>query len=135
MMATMATETRDDLSRLVRERRAELGLSLVRVVEACQDPGLSKSWLNRLELAQVRDIPQRERLTALARGLQLPFRLLAAAAAAQYLGLVTVEHEAGDRRAIADRLPEFTDAELVQVRAIIDAFARNRPGAMPDAED
>lgn len=132
-MALMATETRDDLSRLVKERRAELGLSLARVVGACGDPELNVSWLSRLEHGQVREIPGRERLAALARGLQLPFRLVATACAAQFLGLVTVDSEDGAAQAIVDRLPEFTEAELIQVRAIVDAFARSRPGATPDS--
>lgn len=134
MMALMATETRDDLSRLVKERRAELGLSLARVVAACGDPELNVSWLSRLEHNQVREIPGRDRLAALSKGLQLPFRVVAGACAAQFLGYGEVESEDGEARAIAARLHELSAAELVQLRAIVDAFARSRPSVAPPGE-
>ncbi len=128
-MATMTTTPRDDLSRLVRGRRAELGRSLAQVVRAAGDPSLNESWVNRLELGQLRDVPKRERLASLARGLQLPFAELARAAAAQYLGLQETWSGDHQARAVVAHMEELTPAEREQVRAIVEAFARSRPRA------
>lgn len=127
MMTAMVEETRDQLSRLTRERRAELGLSLAKVADASGDPDLAASWISRLEHNQVRDIPTRARLEALARGLQLPPRQVARAAGVQFWGLTEEYSEDESARAIVDHLEGMTEAEKRQLRAMVEAFARTRP--------
>ncbi|MFJ1995254.1 helix-turn-helix domain-containing protein [Streptomyces asiaticus] len=122
----MVEETRDQLSRLVRDRRAELGISLAKVAEASGDPDLAPSWISRLEHNQVKEIPGRRRLEALGRGLQLPPRQLARAAGAQYWGLSEEYAQDESARAIVDHLEDLSEPERRQLQAMIEAFARNR---------
>ncbi|MFI7315203.1 helix-turn-helix domain-containing protein [Streptomyces hygroscopicus] len=122
----MVEETRDHLSRLVRDRRAELGISLAKVADASGDPDLQASWISRLEHNQLKDIPTRARLEALGRGLQLPPRQLARAAGAQYWGLTEEYSQDESARAIVDHLEEMSAPERRQLQAMIEAFARNR---------
>lgn len=125
-MADMV-EQREHLSRLVRDRRAELGLSLSKIADASGDPELQASWISRLEHGQLRDIPTRGRLEALARGLQLPVRQVLRATAAQFWGLDEERSADDSARAIIDHLDEMTEGERAQVQAMIEAFARSRP--------
>lgn len=127
MPATPSTPERDDLGRLVRDRRAALGISLAAAAEAAGDPQL-RTWINRLELGQIREIPDRTRLEALARGVQLPARQVLRAAAAQWWGLDTTTSEDGTVVAVVDHMAEMSEAEQRQVAAIVEAFARSREG-------
>lgn len=126
MMAAMLEGTRDQLSRLVKDRRAELGLSLARVAEASGDPAMHSSWVNRLEQGKVRDIPSRERLEALARGLQLPPQQVARAAGEQFLGIDEVRSEDETARAVVHFLETFSEEDKLAVKAMVEAFARSR---------
>ncbi|MER8158107.1 helix-turn-helix domain-containing protein [Streptomyces sp. NPDC094472] len=123
----MVEETRDQLSRLVRDRRAELGISLAKVAQASGDPDqVTPTWVNRLEHNQLKEIPSGARLEALGRGLQLPPRQLARAAGAQYWGLTEEYSQDDSARVIVDHLEDMSEPERRQLRAMIEAFARNR---------
>lgn len=126
MMTAMAEQTRDDLSRLVRDRRAALGISLAKAAEASGDPDLHASWITRLERGQVRDIPSRARLEAIARSLQLPVRQVARAAAAQFWGLDEERSADDSARAVIDHMESLSAEERAQLAAMVEAFARNR---------
>ncbi len=123
-MPSMPPE-RDDLGRLVRDRRAALGISLATAAEAAGDPQL-RTWINRLELGQVKEIPDRSRLESLARGLRLPAAPVLRAAAAQWWGLNTATSEDSSVVAVVDHLEEMTPAERAQFAAMVEAFARSR---------
>jgi transcriptional regulator with XRE-family HTH domain len=128
MMAVMVEETRDQLSRLVRERRAELGMSLAQVAEASGDPDLNASWINRLELGRLRESPKRERLASLAQGLRLGFQLVARAAGAQFMG---IEDDAewssdGSVRAVVARMAELSEEGRRDLADLAEIFARGR---------
>lgn len=127
MMALMAKETRDDLSRLVKERRSELGMSLSQVVEASGDPDLNASWINRLELGQLREVPKQQRLEALARGLRLPFQTVARAAAAQFMGVESEEPEwssDGSVQIVVARMGELDAEGRRELAEVAEIFAR-----------
>lgn len=131
MMGLMPATTppvRDDLGRLARDRRAALGLSLAAVAKASGDPALRDSWIHRLEHGEVKDIPDRGRLEALARGLQLPARQVLRAAAAQWWGLDTATSADETVVAVVDHLEEMTPAERRTMAAMVEAFARSRNG-------
>lgn len=94
------TQTRMDLSRLVRERRAERGLSLRKLAELCVDPEGDGEplWkyavLNKLERELPIIPPQLPDLRALAAGLSLPLWQVQEAAGKQFLGIDTVWSDA-----------------------------------------
>jgi transcriptional regulator with XRE-family HTH domain len=123
----MAKQTRrDQLSRLVRERREEMGLSMSQLVAACDDSTLNSSWISRLETVQVKDIPRESRLAAIAKGLGLSYQTIARAAAAQFLG---VEEDAvwsgdGTVRAVVDRMGELSEQDRRELAAIAELFSR-----------
>lgn len=124
MMAVMTQVTRDDLSRLCRERREELRLSMDRVASASGDPSLSSSWIARLETGKLRDVPRQERLAALATGLQLGYQTVARAAASQFLGIQddAAWSDDGDIRVVVDRMGEMDERsrqEMLQIAEIL----------------
>lgn len=128
-MTIMTTQdTRDDLSRLVKERRDQLNRSVAKVAEMSGDPALNGSWVHRLETGQVKDLPKRERLEALARGLDLPAATVARAAAAQFWGVGEVWSKGGDARAVVDQMAEMDPDSQRAIRAMVEAFARNQRG-------
>lgn len=126
MMAVMAdeTQTRDQLSRLCKERREELGLSMAQLATASADPQMAASWVARLENGQLRDIPRRERLAALARGLKLSYQTVARAAATQFLDVESdaVWSDDGRIRVVADHMGEMDERsrqEMLQIAEIL----------------
>lgn len=128
MMVAMAdeTQTRDQLSRMAKARREELGLSMAQLATATGDEQLASSWVARLEQGQLRDIPRRDRLAALARGLQLSYQTVARAAAAQFLD---VEDDAvwsvdGDVRIVVDRMGELDETGRRELAQIAEMFSR-----------
>jgi transcriptional regulator with XRE-family HTH domain len=125
-MTGMISSQRDELSRLVRDRRAELGRSLAQVAAAADEAAVSAQWVNKLELGQLAKAPTREHLAALARGLQVPFALVARAAAAQYFGFEETHSVSGEVRAVMAHMGDLDEDEQRQVRAIVEAFARSR---------
>lgn len=115
----VATESR--LLRLYEQRRAELRMSDADVMRAA---GLSGSWIATYRTedprrTRGRRAPQPESLRKLARGLQLPYRVVAQAAAEDYYEISPV-HD-GDRYTVwgaMDDLPEgLSDEEREQIAA------------------
>ncbi|WP_406398753.1 helix-turn-helix domain-containing protein [Streptomyces uncialis] len=125
-------EQRTDFADLVRQRRAELGISLRELEGRAVDPETGErakfGWISKVENGKSTDAPTREILRALAVGLGLPILILQQAAAAQYLGLHSHEIWSTDRttRLIAARLDEMSDEERRQLADIADAWARRR---------
>jgi transcriptional regulator with XRE-family HTH domain len=128
MMAVMAdeTQTRDQLSRMAKARREELGLSMAQLAAASGDETLASSWVARLEQGQLRDIPRRDRLAALARGLQLSYQTIARAAAAQFLDVEddAVWSEDGNVRIVVDRMGEMSEKGRQELAEIAAIFSR-----------
>ena len=123
-MAVMAEVDRDQLSHLCKERREELNLSMAQLAAASGDPQMAPSWVARLENGQLRDIPRRERLAALARGLQLSYQTVARAAAAQFLDFQpdAVWSDDGTIRVVADHMGEMDERgrqEMLQIAEIL----------------
>jgi transcriptional regulator with XRE-family HTH domain len=123
---------RDHLSRLVRERRAELGLSLRQVADASGSPDLKANWINRLERGKVIKAPDPSRTAALARGLQLDPGDLEQAAHWQYVtvqppatpgGMDTVwSHDGRARTFVADFMSLSDEDKIKVMRALQEAL-------------
>jgi transcriptional regulator with XRE-family HTH domain len=128
MMAVMAdeTRTRDELSRLCKARREELGLSMAQLAAATGDEQMASSWVARLEGGQLKDIPRRDRLAALARGLGLSYQTVARAAAAQFLDVEedAVWSDDGTVRAVVDRMGELDEVGRRELAQIAELFSR-----------
>lgn len=128
MMAVMAdeTQTRDQLSRMAKARREELGLSMAELAAVSGDEQMAASWVSRLEQGQLRDIPRRDRLAALARGLQLSYQTIARAAAAQFLDVEddAVWSEDGTVRIVVDRMGEMSESGRQELAEIAAIFSR-----------
>jgi hypothetical protein len=125
-MMSVMTEHRDDLARLVRERRDELGLSVARVAAAADHRDVIASWVSKVELNQLRSAPPKDRLEALARALQLPAVRVLRAAAAQHYGVDEIVSEDGTARAIAENVAEMAPADQAALLAMVEAFAREK---------
>jgi transcriptional regulator with XRE-family HTH domain len=127
MMAVMADQTtRDQLSRMAKARREELGLSMAQLAAVSGDEQMAASWVARLEQGQLRDIPRRDRLAALARGLQLSYQTIARAAAAQFLDVEddAVWSEDGNVRIVVDRMGEMSEKGRQELAEIAAIFSR-----------
>ncbi|MFH8717292.1 XRE family transcriptional regulator [Streptomyces zaomyceticus] len=131
----MATEDRPtvptgrtDLSDLVRDRRAELRLSLrgleARTVDpATGEPLCKYSWINKLEKVLAIDAPSFPQLKALATALELPLGKVQDAAGAQFFGIETVWSASGEARALAARADRMTPEQREQLLRLIETFA------------
>jgi transcriptional regulator with XRE-family HTH domain len=132
MMSLMAEQTeRTDFSDLVRDRRAELGISLRELEKRAVDPASGVQckfgWLSKVENRKPVDAPSEQQLNALATGLDLPVLALQRAAAAQFLGLV-VEHwsENRDMRILITRLEELGPDGIAELDEIAQIVLRRR---------
>lgn len=122
------TARRNDLSRLVRERRAELRLSLRATAERTADPDTGEpvvkyGWLNLLEKEQDVTAPSLPQLKALAAALDIPFGRAQDAAGSQFLGIDSVWSASGEARALVDRADRLTPEQRDQLMRLIDSFA------------
>lgn len=120
--------TRTHLSELVRERRAELHLSLRAIEEHPGNVGddgrpiVKRGWVDRLEKRQSVIPPQVPELRALAAVLNLPFGRLQDAAGSQFLGIDTMWSASGDARALVEHAERLTPAQREQVLRLLQAF-------------
>ncbi|MFF2640351.1 XRE family transcriptional regulator [Streptomyces niveus] len=137
LMADRTTD-RTELSDLVRDRRAELGLSLRGLADRCVDPKGREAgplWkfgaLGRLEKRQPVIPPQLPELRALAVGLDLPLEQVKEAAGSQFFGIDTVWSE--DVRAMVRDYEAMTSDDRERLRLAMAAWKRERP-AEPDTE-
>ena len=124
-MSVMTRGTRDQLSQMAKARREELGLSMAQLAAATGDDTLASSWITRLENGQLRDIPRRDRLAALANGLRLSYQTVARAAAQQFLDVEedVVWSSDGTVRAVVDRMGELDETGRQELKAIADLFS------------
>lgn len=129
MAAEKYAPARTDLSDLVRDRRAELRLSL-RAVEARGatnpadgKPWIKYSWIDRLEKGEPVIAPQLPQLEALATALEIPLGRIKDAAGAQFFGIDVVWSESNEARALVRRADRMTPEQLDQLRRLIDTIA------------
>jgi transcriptional regulator with XRE-family HTH domain len=130
-------ETRTDLSDLVRNRRAELGLSLralaAKTVDP-QDPDGNPQWkygrLRSLERAEPNlDVPTESELRGLAAGLDLAPSVVMEAHSAQFVGVRTHWDPTGEIGALTHDIMQLNDSN----RAIIADLARSLRKRQDDA--
>ncbi|MEV1006102.1 XRE family transcriptional regulator [Streptomyces sp. NPDC049881] len=131
VMATDRPTERADLSRLVRERRADLGLSLAALEERAVDPvtgtRAKTGWTHRLEGEAPNLLaPTLAQLRALAAGLSLPLGTLQAAAGSQWFGLDTLWSPTGNVRALAERADELPPEIQRQLLSLVEAFVQQQ---------
>jgi hypothetical protein len=129
---------RYDLSDLVRDRMAELGLSYRRLEELCVDPEadagsgsvIEPLWkrgtLENLVKRKRIQIPDFERLRALAAGLDVPLGDVQAAAGSQFLGIDTVWSPDGKLRALVPGYSDMDEEDKAKVLALMESHRRVR---------
>lgn len=125
----MTERQRTDLSDLVKERRAELGLSLRALADLSVDPqtGLAVKfgWLNNLENA-ASAAPTPVQLRGLAVGLRFPVAAVQRAAAAQFFDMGEVWSGDHAARVLVARIEEMSPDDIAQLAEIAETFSRNR---------
>jgi transcriptional regulator with XRE-family HTH domain len=125
------TEQRTDFADLVRQRRAELAVSLRKLAEQSVDPDGGRpvkfGWLSKLERGEPTEAPSPAVLRALHVGLSVPLRVLQEAAAAQYLEMESfIWSQDRTTRVLAARIEEMSEEERQQLADIAETFARRR---------
>jgi transcriptional regulator with XRE-family HTH domain len=112
---------------LIRNRRAELGLSLAQFQERSVDPRtgtqVKSGWVYRLETGESVVPPRKPQLRALAAATDLPLGQLQDAASAQFFGIERVWSESGEASALVRRAGRLTQDQREQLLRLIDAFA------------
>ncbi len=112
---------------LIRDRRAELRLSLDKFASRCVDPvtgtRVKSSWVYRLESGESVIPPRLPQLRALAAAASLPLEHLQDAAARQFFGIERVWAESGEASALVRRAGRLTEDQREQLLRLIDAFA------------
>jgi transcriptional regulator with XRE-family HTH domain len=144
MRAMTEPAQRTDFTDLVRERRAELGISLRELeVRAVHEPSGTQAkfgWLSKLENGKSVDTPKPELLEALAVGLSLPVKILKIAASRQFLAHdpeanpSVLWSEDLTTRIIVARAEEMSDEDRRQLAEIAETFARRRTQRSEDIE-
>lgn len=119
---------RNNLSRLVRERRAEKRLSLRAVADRTACPGggepvVKYGWLNNLEKERDVTPPSLAQLRALAGALEVPFGRVQDAAGSQFFGIDSVWNASGEARAFVERADRLTPEQRDQLMRLIDTIA------------
>jgi hypothetical protein len=117
----------DDLVRLVKARRRELGLSYHSLAAACANAGatVSTGWLHRLETGAPIIAPSVEVLTALAAGLRIERVLLQEAAAAQFFGLRLQWEASGDAGELMAAMAVLPEEQRRALADLIRAIAKD----------
>lgn len=121
---------RADLSDLVRDRRAELRLSLRAVEARTVDPETGEplckyGWIGKLEKSQIVDAPTFPQLKALSKALDLPLGKVQDAAGAQFFGIDTIWSASGEARALALQANSLTPEQREQVRRLIEMITQS----------
>ncbi|MBT2508875.1 helix-turn-helix domain-containing protein [Streptomyces sp. ISL-98] len=118
---------RTQLTDLVRERKAALGLSYERLAKRCVDPEtgempVKSSWLHRLVTGLPVISPDLSQLQALAAGLDVPLGRIQDAAGAQFFGIDVVPARSGEVRALVERADRMSPEQLEQLLRLLDTF-------------
>lgn len=130
-MAEQQKAKKADFFDLVRERRAELGRSL-RDVEALAVDDVSgvqakRAWLSKVENGTATEAPSEELLRAVAKGLDLPARVVQEAASAQFFGLSGgVWSDDRTTRVLAARIEEMSAEDRRELADIAEIYARRK---------
>ncbi|MGG7572567.1 XRE family transcriptional regulator [Streptomyces sirii] len=124
----MTESSRTDLTDLVRKRRAQLNLTLRELASRCvdpQDPDAGSTWthatLGNLESKTIK-APDLPKLRALAKGLDLPLRLVQEAAGVQYMGIETAWSDDGETRTLIHHYWELSPEDRAKVQAMIEVW-------------
>ncbi|SEC01817.1 hypothetical protein SAMN04490357_0974 [Streptomyces misionensis] len=125
------TEQRTDFADLLRQRRAELGISVRKLADQSVDPDTGTQakfgWISKVERGESTDAPSAAILRALSVGLAIPLRVLQEAAAAQYLDMESfIWSQDRTTRVLAAHIEEMSDEERQQLADIAETFARRR---------
>jgi transcriptional regulator with XRE-family HTH domain len=139
MTAMAEQRQRTDFFDLVRERRAELGISLRELEARAIDPEsgeqAKRAWVSKVEKGTA-EAPSEPMVKALAIGLNLPVRVVAEAASIQFFGMGSfVWSEDRTTRVLAARIEEMTADERRQLAEIAETFARRRAQREGNSED
>lgn len=137
-------EARTDLGDLVRNRRAELGLSLRSCAALCIDPETSTQpfqygWIDKLEKHRS-DIatPELSWLRALAAGLSLPLRVVQEAAAAQFWRMTPssepVWSASGEGRILVARMEQLSASDRQILADLAESLSRRNANPSDDTE-
>lgn len=123
-----AEAPRPALRELLKARRAELGLSYVKLAQRCVDPEsgeqtVKDSWLHRLESGETVIAPDYRMLVGLAAGLSVPLEVVQAAAGEQFFGIVTVSSASGQARALLARADRMTAEQVEALARFLDVVA------------
>lgn len=124
-------QRRTEFKDLVTTRRAELGISLRKLADACIDPEegeapITHGWLGKLERGGTVTPPDEVALRALAVGLKVPFRMVQEAAAAQFFGLKVQWSADGTTRMLVQYATELEPGEVEHLAEIAKTFAGRR---------
>ncbi len=124
-------DARTDLSDLVRDRRAELRLSLRALAQRTADPEtgvpvIKPSTLENLEKNSPRMtwVPRVPELKALARALECPLARVRDAAGAQFFGIDSLRDQSGEVKAMVAHAESLSPEDQAKVAAIVEAYAR-----------
>ncbi|MFH8619200.1 helix-turn-helix domain-containing protein [Streptomyces sp. NPDC017979] len=120
---------RTQLRDLLRERRAALGLSYLKLAQRCVDPesgqqSVKDSWLHRLETGQPVEPPKLAALRGMAVGLAVPLRVVQDAAAAEFFGVDTVYADDEEGRMFLSRFSAFSPEDRRKMLAVMDAWLK-----------
>jgi transcriptional regulator with XRE-family HTH domain len=135
-MTAEHTQGRFDLSDLVRDRMKELGLSYRRLEELCVDPQADAasdakaeplwkhSTLENLVKRRRVQVPDFERLRAIAAAIQVPLARVQEAAGRQFFGVDTVWSADGRVRALVEEFDELDAEDQARVLALMESRRR-----------
>lgn len=120
-------ENRTQFADLIRQRRAELGLSLKEFAKRAIDPVTSEqavtySWVHRLETGLPVTPPQLPELRGLHVAAQVDLEVLQDAAGQQFHGVDPVWAESGEAKAYVRRLEAMTPEQREQLQRFLDTF-------------
>ena len=123
-----AEAPRPALRELLKARRAELGLSYVKLAQRCVDPETGEqvvkdSWLHRLESGEPVIAPDYRNLVGLAAGLSVSLEVVQAAAGEQFFGIATVRSSSGQARALLARADRMTPEQVDALARFLDVVA------------
>ncbi|MEV5368944.1 MULTISPECIES: hypothetical protein [Streptomyces] len=137
MTADKATEGTDrtDLSDLLRDRMAELGLSIRTAADATIDPRApeagplyKRGTLENLLKNAVSRAPSEQQCRALASAFRLPLTAVQRAVAAQYQGYIAERWNRSERaRILVARIDEMDDEELARLEKLADVVLEDSP--------